>query len=151
MKTFNQNSVTLREVTSENAGLICGLCVKAEQQAYVVPTAVAIAEAAYSSDEMLQAIYADEAPVGLLVLIVQPAKSRHFLWRLMIDARYQGLGYGQRAMNLLIERAKADPYCSEFATSVVAGKHSPQGFYERLGFHLTGEKYAGESMMKFSL
>ena len=149
--TSSQCELSLREVTGKNVSAIGNLSVSEEQAPYVAPTAVAIAEASYSKNELLHAIYADETPVGLAVIRMQPDVSRYFLWRFMIDAQYQGLRYGSRAMGLLIEHVKTDPNCIDFLTSVVPGDHSPQKFYESLGFQLTGESFEGEAMMRLVL
>lgn len=147
----NQNKVTLREVTSNNVRSICELSVKAEQQNYVALNALAIAEACFAKNTWFRSIYMDETPVGFAVLEIEPEKQRYFLWRLMIDARYQKQTLGRRAMELLIEFVRIKPNAIEFLTSVVPGTHSPQGFYESLGFELTGEWSEGEAMMRLIL
>ena len=149
--TTIQTKVTLRQVTADNVRGICELAVKEEQNTYVVANAIAIAEACFSEEDWCRAIYADEKPVGLAVVKVQPDNNRYFLWRLMIDARYQKLNYGHRAMELLIEHVKHQLNAAEFLTSVVQGDHCPQGFYESLGFQLTGEWDNGEAIMRLSL
>ena len=146
--TTIQDKVSLREVTPDNVRDICELAVRKEQNSYVVANAIAIAEACLSKEDWYRSIYVDEIPVGLAVVKVQPDNGRYFLWRFMIDARYQKLNYGHRAMELLIEHVKTQPNAVEFSTSVVPGDHCPQGFYESLGFHLTGEWDNGEAMMR---
>jgi diamine N-acetyltransferase len=69
----------------------------------------------------------------------------------MIGARYQSIGFGRRAMTLLIQHVKTRPNATELLTSVVQVEDSPQGFYEKLGFELTGEYEDGEAMMKLIL
>ncbi len=147
----NQHKVTLRKVTADNVRSICELAVKEEQNNYVVPNALAIAEACFAKDTWFRSIYMEETPVGFAVLEIQPEKARYFLWRLMIDARYQKLAIGRRAMELLIEYVKTRPNAIEFLTSVVPGDHNPQGFYESLGFELTGEWYNEEAVMRLTL
>jgi diamine N-acetyltransferase len=147
----SQPKVTLREVTAKNVRSICELAVNEEQNNYVAPNALAIAEACFGKDTWLRSIYMEESPVGLAVLEIQPETARYFLWRLMIDARYQKLTLGRRAMELLIEHVKTRPNAIEFLTSVVPGEHSPQGFYERLGFELTAEWHEGEAVMRLTL
>ena len=143
-----QSKVTLRQVTADNVRGICELAVKEEQNTYVVANAIAIAEACVSKADWYRAIYADEVPVGLAVVKIQPDNAKYLLWRFMIDARYQKLNYGYRAMELLIEHVKTKSNAAEFLTSVVPGDHCPQGFYERLGFQLTGEWDNGEAIMR---
>ena len=143
--------MTLREVNSENVLSICELSGNEKQKAYVAPNAIAVAEACYSKEDWLQAIYADETPVGLAVVNVKSEQAGLFLWRLMIDARYQGPNYGRRAMKLLIEHVKTKRSNGEFFTSIVPGDHCPQGFCENLGFQLTGEWHEGETVMRLVL
>ena len=147
----NKYTVSLRDVTAENVRSICELSVNQEQSLYVVPNAIAIAEGCYSSEEWIQAIYADETPVGLAVVNVNTEQTRFFLWRFMIDAQYQGLKLGRRAIGLLIEQIMTKPNDGAFYTSVIPGDRSPQGFYESLGFRMTGEWYNGEVMMKLAI
>mgnify|MGYP001819673178 CR=1 FL=1 len=143
-----QSKVTLREVTAANVREICDLSVKENQRPYVVSNAVAVAEACLSKEDWYRAIYAGEMPVGLAVLKVEPENAKHLLWRFMIDSRYQSLNYGRRAMELLIAHVKSNPNALEFLTSVVPGDHCPQGFYEKLGFIVTGEWLEGEAIMR---
>lgn len=143
--------VTLRKVTSENVRSICELSVKEEQRKYVVSNAIAIAEACFSANSWFRAVYAEETPVGFAVIEFQAATDRHLLWRFMIDANHQASGLGARAIQLLLEHIKTRPNVSEFFTSVVSGDHSPQGFYERLGFKLTGEWENGEAVLRIGL
>jgi len=55
-----------------------------------------------------------------------------WIWRFMVDAGHQGKGYGWRALELLVEEARADG-AGEIKLSFHPGEHSPQGFYERFG------------------
>ncbi len=83
-------TVTLREVTQETVNSILNLRVTKEQEPFVASNAVSIAEAHFSADAWFRAIYADETPVGFLMLSDQPDKGEYFLWRFMVDAQYLG-------------------------------------------------------------
>jgi diamine N-acetyltransferase len=143
--------VALREVTGDTVRIICDLSVAEEQRRFVSPNAVSIAEAHFSGFAWFRAVYADETSVGFLMLHDSPKEPEYFLWRFMIDHRYQGLGFGRRALKLLIDHVRTRPGARELLTSVVQGKGGPQGFYERLGFALTGEYEEGEALMRLSL
>lgn len=149
--TADPGAVTLREVNAENVRSICELSVSETQAAYVVSNAVAIAEACFADDDRLQAIYLDDLPVGLAVLRIQPDRDHFFLWRLMIDARYQGANIGRSALAKIIDYLRMNFDAREFTTSVVPGDDSPQGFYRRLGFEPTGEWFEGEMVMRLAL
>lgn len=146
-----QSEVTLREITAETVRSICRLTVGAEQQKFVAPNAVSIAPAHFCDHAWFRAIYAAETPVGFVMLEDQPDKPEYFLWRLMIDAQHQHMGFGRRAMELLIEYVKSRPNAAELLTSVVHAAGGAQGFYESLGFELTGEYEDGEAMMRLRL
>jgi diamine N-acetyltransferase len=143
--------VALREVNEDTVRTICNLSVTEDQRRFVAPNAVSIAQAHFSKHAWFRAIYAGETPVGFLMLEDQPKKPEYYLWRMMVDARYQRLGFGRRAMHLLIERVRTRPRATELLTSVVQEDGGPQAFYERLGFALTGEYEEGEAMMRLPL
>ena len=144
-------TVTLRQVTQETVNSILNLRVTKEQEPFVASNAVSIAEAHFSADAWFRAIYADETPVGFLMLSDQPDKGEYFLWRFMVDVQHQGKGYGRRALELLIEHVKIRPNAKELFLSHVPGSGSPEGFYRKLGFEHTGEKADEELVMKLAL
>lgn len=80
-----------------------------------------------------------------------PDKPEYSLWRLMIGARYQGNGFGRRAVEILIRHVRSRPNASELLTSVVQANGGPQGFYERLRFELTGDYEEDEAVMRLAL
>ena len=63
----------------------------------------------------------------------------YFLWKLLIDHRHQGKGYGQEVMRQIVELVRGQG-ATELLTSHVTGEGGPAGFYARLGFVPTGEK-----------
>ena len=145
------SSVTLREITEETLGAILGLQVGEHQRKFVADNARSLAQAHFSPYAWFKAIYADETPVGFVMLWDDPDKPEYYLWRLMIDARYQGSGFGRRAVELLIRHVRTQPNASELLTSAIQTDGGPQGFYERLGFELTGDYEEGEAVMRLAL
>ncbi len=144
--------VTLREVTKETVRTICNLKVAPQQAQFVAPNAVSIAQAYFELDAAwFRAIYADETPVGFLMLDDDPANEAYILWRFMIDTRFQGYGFGRRALDLLIEHVKTRPGAKALFTSCVPGDGSPCPFYEKIGFVYTGDVDDGELVMRLDL
>jgi len=143
--------VYLREVNADTVRTIVKLDVTDIQKQFVAPNAVSISQAYFSDHAWFRAIYADEVPVGFAMIEDQPDKPEYYLWRFMIDNHYQKMGFGFKAMQLLIEHVKTRPNATEFLTSVVQKEGGPQGFYEKLGFKLTGEYEDGEAMMSLKL
>jgi diamine N-acetyltransferase len=147
----HQSKVTLREITADTVRVICDLSVRDDQRQFVASNAVSIAQAYFEKRAWFRAIYADDTPAGFIMLYDDPDKPEYFLWRLMIDHRYQGMGFGRQAMAILVERVKERPNATELMTSIHDAEGSPQGFYERLGFSLTGEYEEGEALMRLPL
>jgi diamine N-acetyltransferase len=144
-------TVTLREITAETLRSILELKVGPDQDGLVAPNAVSIAQAHFSEHAWFRAIYADETPVGFVMLDDQPEKPEYYLWRYMIDARYQKLGFGRQALLLLIDHVKTRPNATELFLSYVPKETGPKGFYEKLGFVPTGKVHDGEVEMKIDL
>ena len=143
--------VTLREVTRDTLGSILNLQVSKEQEQFVASNAISIAQAHYSREAWFKAIYADETPVGCATLAQDLDRGRYFLWRFMIDARYQRKGYGRKALQLVIEHVKLMPNANEFRLSYHKADGSPQPFYEKLGFRDTGRMLDDEYEMNLKL
>jgi diamine N-acetyltransferase len=145
------STVSLREVTAETVRAICYLEVSEAQKHFVAPNAHSIAQAYFEPKAWFRAIYADETPVGFVMLYDDAQVPEYFLWRYMIDARYQKLGFGMRAMDLLLEYVRARPGAHEMKLSCHPGEDGPEPFYRHYGFTLTGEWLENEAVMRIDL
>ena len=145
--------VTLREVTRENLREVLLLEVAPEQKRFVASNAISIAQAHFEPGvAWFRAIYADETPVGFLMLEDRAGAADVFLWRFMIDRRYQKHGFGRSAIELVLEHLRARPGTSALSLSHVPGDGNPAPFYQRLGFVHTGEEDPdGELLMRREL
>jgi diamine N-acetyltransferase len=139
--------VTLREITDSNRADVVRLAVTPAQSSFVDGVADSLKEAADTPDAYpwYRAIYADDTPVGF-VMIADGIPAGHpefkwpyYLWRLLIDADHQHRGYGTAALDLVVEYVRGRPGAVELVTSAVPGEGSPMSFYERSGFHRTGD------------
>lgn len=150
--------VSLRDITDANRDAIIAFSVQPHQDGLVAPNSRSLAQASEHPEAWARAVYADETPVGFAMLedwsLAQgvPPELYHGepfvgLWRLMIDARYQGQGFGKRAMELLIAHAATRPKVTNMVLSYVPKKGNPEGFYKKFGFERTGEDVEGEVVM----
>jgi len=73
------------------------------------------------------------------------------LWRLMIDHRYQHMGFGRHALDLICEEWRAKPGVKRLLSSYVPGAHGPEEFYLRYGFNKTGNMRADGSEVEIAL
>ena len=139
-------AVTLRAVTDENRKAVLALRVEQSQTPFVGTVAGALQDALEIPEgkPWYRAIYADDQPVGFVMLSwnVEPEPPRiigpWFLWKLLIDERYQRRGYGREAISLVADIVRANG-AAELLTSCVPGDGGPEPFYWRIGFSRTGE------------
>jgi diamine N-acetyltransferase len=138
-------TVTLREITKDTVRSILRLEVAPEQIQFVAPNAVSISEAYFHRENAwFRAIYADEIPIGFMMLYDDPSEPTYYLWRFMIDKRFQGRGFGWRALALVVEHVRSRPNATEMTLSYVPGEGNPGEFYHKFGFVDTGEVDEGE-------
>lgn len=143
--------VSLREITSETLRSILRLKVSPQQEQFVADNATSIAQAHFEPKSWFRAIYADETPVGFVMLYDNTEKPEYFLWRYMIDSRYQRLGFGRQALLQVIDVVRGRPGATEMLLSYVPAEGSPEPFYAGLGFVNTGDVEDGENVMRLAL
>lgn len=144
----DEAKIAFRKVTGKTVRTICDLSVSEEQRKFIAPNAVSIAQAYFAKSAWFRAIYVDETPVGFVMLYEVPKRGKHYLWRFMIDAKYQGNGYGRRALELVIRHVRRDPKAKALYLSVARAKGGAENLYRSFGFDFTGkvEGRGGEIM-----
>lgn len=143
--------VELRDVTADTARAVMLLQVAPSQRGFVAPNAVSIAQAMFAPLGWFRAIYADDVTVGFALLSLDEAQHEYYLWRFMVDARFQGLGYGRAAIHLIAEHVRALPGATALTVSWVPAPGGPEPFYLGLGFEPTGEVHEGEVVGRLDL
>lgn len=136
-------TVSLREITSQNIKAVLELRVSDKQKKiYPRSNGYSIAEGQFPGDDdqvWMRAIYAGDVPVGFLMTSEAPDRGECFIWRLMVDEKHQGKGYGSCAVKLLIKRITASPNAKKLVTSHLRGNGDAGSFYQKLGFKYTGQ------------
>ena len=130
--------VVLRPLTEENRPALEALRVATAQRAFVSSVTDSLAEAERYADAnpLVFGMYDRETPVGFVMIadeVDDPDYIAHFLWKLLIDERFQRRGFGTAALDLVAAyfRSKGVP---TMWTSAGEGEGSPIPFYERYGF-----------------
>lgn len=144
-------NIQLREITRETLDSVLDLKVAEEQRQFVADNTYSIAEAHFADEAWFRAIYADDKPVGFVMIAQQPEVPNYVLWRFMIGREHQRKGYGRAAIERLVERVREFPSATELKTSVIEGEGGPLPFYEGLGFVSTGEYMEGELVLRLAL
>lgn len=139
--------ISLREITVENFWEIIELKVADSQTGLVASNAVSIAQSKVQSECIPLAIYQDETPVGFLMYCIDRDDGEYWLYRLMIDQKYQGSGYAKEAMRLLLERIRKDKSRSRIFLGVDKNGGVSVKLYESFGFQFTGQVFGKEHIM----
>lgn len=131
--------IHLEPVTEENRGAVLGLRVDACQAGFVSSNAESLAQArAYTRTALPFAVCLDREVVGFIMMGYYEAKGYYTLWKLMIDRRYQGRGYGRQALALGIAFLKDRFAVREVYTGVLPANGAAKALYRSVGFRETG-------------
>ena len=146
----------LKKINRKNVGEILKLEVFDNQKSFVAPNNISIIEAylaiTENNDVFTFGIYKDDIPIGFLIIgfdvnsndegASRIAKGNYNIWRLMIDKKLQGKGFGKKAMNLALEFVNTFPcgtvkYCW---LSYESDNDIARQLYQSVGFVETDEK-----------
>lgn len=146
----------LKKINRNNVGEILKLEVLDNQKSFVATNNSSIIEAYLTITEnnhvFTFGIYKDDIPVGFLMIgfnvnsddegSPKIAKGNYNIWRLMIDKKFQGKGFGKKAMDLALEFINTFPcgaakYCW---LSYESENNIARQLYTSVGFVETDEK-----------
>ena len=146
----------LKKINRNNIGEILKLEVFDNQKSFVATNNSSIIEAYIAITEnnhlFTFGIYKDETAIGFLMIgfdvnsddesAPEIAKGNYNIWRLMIDKKFQGKGFGKEAMDLALEFINAFPcgtakYCW---LSYESDNDVARQLYKSVGFVETEEK-----------
>ena len=154
--SIDSAAVTLREITFETVIPVTRLAVAESQKGFVAPNAISLAQALFADEAWYRAIYCGEELAGFVMLEDEslrsepPAQPEIGVWRLMVDARFQGRGVGRAALQQVIEHARRKGF-ARLQLSYVPGPGCPEPFYLGLGFQHTGRVDGTEIVLERSL
>jgi diamine N-acetyltransferase len=155
--------ISLRPIETKNYREAIGLSVSPDQERFVASNRQSLADAYVWRDAAEPyAIYAEDQMVGFAMLFPLaedvprypvPADATlrgYMLVRLMIDARFQGRGYGRDALAAIVETVR-ERGLAKLRLSLVPENEQALEFYRRNGFAETGEIVEGEVVMEWQI
>ena len=146
--------IKLAPIDDTNREAVLALSVR-EDQPFVAPNDVSLRQAAETEAEAPGvarpfAIYADDTLVGFCMFAFNPEdedeEDRYYLWRFMIDQRYQDKGCGQAALDEIIRYFK-DNGADRLYLSTEPENERGLHVYHKAGFRETGVIDDGEAVM----
>jgi diamine N-acetyltransferase len=147
--------ISLRPITDANREAVEALAVVPGQERFVSGVRESLLEAAKEpgAQALYWAIYEGETPVGFVMIsdeVDGPDYIPHFLWKLLVDERYQRRGVGTATLDLVVEFFR-NRGVGTMLTSAEPGEGSPIAFYERYGFEQTGDLHGSEIMLRLKI
>jgi diamine N-acetyltransferase len=151
-------AVRLVEIADENRDAVCAVRVHPDQERFVASVTKSLDDAVTTpeGEPWYRAVYAGDEPVGFVMVSwnVPPGRpgiiGPYFLWRLLIDARHQGRGFGRAVLTQIVDLVRADG-ATELLTSYHPGEGCPEPFYRQFGFTPTGDIEDGEPVLRLDL
>lgn len=139
--------IQLLPVDRDNFWEVISLEVGVAQRDYVLNNAVSIAQA-YAQRELIPlVIYDEKTPVGFLMYCIDEDGGEYWLYRLMVDEKYQGRGYAMAAMTEILQTVQKDPARRKMFLGVDRESERAVGLYHSLGFRFDGQVFGKESIM----
>jgi GNAT superfamily N-acetyltransferase len=149
----NNNIITLRQITAENWERAIQLKVSEEQKNFVASNLYSIAQVQFLPDFKAMGVYVEEELVGFALYGIDPDDGNYWIYRLMIDEKSQGKGYGKAALTEVLKDIKSG---NSTSIPLVMIGYEPDNLlakrlYENAGFVETEIASWGEQLAKLEL
>ncbi|TDD24569.1 GNAT family N-acetyltransferase [Nonomuraea diastatica] len=146
------DALRLVPITPANIETALAIQVRPDQERFVAPVAKSLAEA-YVHQQVAwpRLVLDDDRPVGFLMAFLdidwngKGVDFRSGMWRLNVAADAQARGVGRFAVEAVAAHLRRRG-CTRMYVTWHPGDDGPEGFYRKIGFHLTGEESDGETV-----
>lgn len=147
------NEISLKSINKNNWEEAIKLSVKKEQEAFITSNLYSIAEVQFLDSFYAKGIYLDSHMVGFTMFGIDRDDHNYWIYRLMIDEKFQGKGIGLQAVKLVIEEIRQSNKSN--IPHIMIGYHPENLFaknvYKKAGFVETKLSSWGEQLARFSL
>ncbi|HFI0047013.1 TPA: GNAT family N-acetyltransferase [Streptococcus suis] len=133
--------IRLELVNKDNFDQVLDLEVAPKDQRRVASVEYSLAQAwLYRDSEDLfpYAVKSGQLTVGFLLLSYQPMENSYYIWRLLIDQKYQNQSFGKEVIRQELQRARDDQQCHKVTVNYVIGNHKMRYILEKFGFQPVG-------------
>jgi diamine N-acetyltransferase len=141
--------VELREINKQNFWDCISLVVADGQKDFVTSNAVSLAQSKYQPECIPLGIFSDDEMIGFMMYCIDADDGEYWIYRMMIDRRFQGRGYGKKALELLAEIIRMDKSHHRILLGVHKDSLAAVTLYSGFGFKFTGQVYGAEHIMQY--
>lgn len=147
------NNINLKKIDETNWKEAIQLKVSENQEEFVASNLYSIAQFQFLKDFKAVGLYMDEQMVGFAMYGIDLDDGNYWIYRLMVDKKYQGRGVGKQAIGEIIEDIKANN--TSGIPCVILGFHPEnkvaRNVYEKAGFVETEMASWGEQLARLEL
>lgn len=148
-------NIQLKEINDSNRIKCIELKVSSTQECFIASNENSLKEAEENPQVARPfAIYAEEKLVGFTMFAFdednEDPEDRYWLWRFMIDASFQGKGYGRAALKEII-RYFRECGANEITLSTKEENERALKLYQEAGFQRNGQMNEEEIVLKLYL
>lgn len=140
-------ATAIRPITREDVRPLHDITVRPDQQSFIAPNAVTIAQTRFETGAYDFCIWDDDTRVGLIALIDRSEIDAGFIWRLLIGTDFQGQGHGTQTIKLAESWAR-DKERRVMQIQAVHTNATAIKLYETLGYVLTGKMDGDEVQLE---
>ena len=142
--------ITFRNIDYNNFLEIIELHVYENQRDFLTSNAVSIAQSKVQPECLPLAIYSDEKAVGFTMYGIDRRDKQYWIYKFMIDRRYQSKGLGKVALQLLIARIQQDKTHNKILLGVHKESIVAIKLYRSFGFEFNGQIFGKNHVMELS-
>lgn len=113
-------------------------------ETFVASNALSIVQSMFETGWIIKGIQVDDKLVGFTMYGYSEDNLQYEICRFMIDAVYQGRGYGKAAIPLIMDELKKMDDCNSIYLSTEPENDKARKLYESFGFQETGNIVEGE-------
>ena len=139
----------LKPITKDNWYEAVKLQVAENQKNFVASNAISLAQLNFLENFHANAVYSGETMVGFTLFGLDEEDQQYWIYRLMIDEKYQGKGYGKQAVALIMEaiREMKEPHHQVIHISYEPENIVAKQVYEKAGFEEIEGLFSGDEQI----
>jgi len=143
----------LETITKDNWLKAISLRVREDQTKFVASNAVSLAQLNFLENFQAKGIYHGEEMIGFTLYGIDEDDNEYWIYRMMIDQKHQGKGFGKKAIQLVIDdimHIKENHHQTITLSYEPTNEHAKR-VYEKMGFQeIEGLLIGGEQVSRFT-
>lgn len=143
----------LQPITKDNWVKAISLRVREDQVNFVASNAVSLAQLNFLENFHAKGIYLGEEMIGFTLFGIDNDDHEYWMYRMMIDQKHQGKGYGKEAIQLVIDdiRVMKEDRHETISLSYEPDNEHAKRIYEKMGFQeVDGLMISGEQVARYT-